>query len=54
MGNVSTAMFVVGGAGVVLGVVGAVLSTKKKSGPSDARAIRPWIGAGSAGLSGGF
>jgi hypothetical protein len=53
LGNASTAMFVVGGAGVVVGVVGVVLARKSKP-PSDAARVTPWVGLGRAGLAGSF
>jgi hypothetical protein len=53
MGNVSTAMFVVGGAGLTVGIVGVVLA-KKSAPPSDAARVVPWIGLGSAGIRGAW
>jgi hypothetical protein len=51
--TVSTVAFVVGGAGVVLGVIGLV--TGKGAGDKrDQAMISPWIGAGAAGLDGRF
>jgi hypothetical protein len=52
-GNVSTAAFVIGGAGVVVGVVG-LLTGKPASRPSDAAVVSPWLGLGAAGVYGRF
>jgi hypothetical protein len=51
-GNVSTAAFVIGGAGVVVGVVG--LLTSKPARPKDAAFVSPWLGLGAAGVYGRF
>jgi hypothetical protein len=52
-GNVSTAAFVVGGAGVVVGVVGLLMG-KPAAKPSDAALVSPWLGIGAAGVHGRF
>jgi hypothetical protein len=55
LGNVSTALFIVGGAGVATGVV--LLIVRPSLGEDDARPtarVTPWIGAGGAGLLGRF
>lgn len=56
-GTISTVGFIVGGAGVATGIVLLLIapSKKKKSEePKDALTVRPWIGLGSAGVSGRF
>jgi hypothetical protein len=54
-GYVSTAMFVVGGAGVAAGVVLlVVLSPGKTKKEAPKTAIAPWIGANQIGISGSF
>ncbi|MEO6576052.1 MAG: hypothetical protein ABIP89_19515 [Polyangiaceae bacterium] len=55
MGTISTVAFIVGGAGVAVGVVslflgGKVAATTGKLTPT----VTPWVGAGSAGLRGSF
>jgi hypothetical protein len=52
LGNVSTAMFVIGGVGAAAAVAGFVLSPSAK--PAAARAITPWIGPAGGGVSGRF
>lgn len=51
--NVSTVAFAVGGAGVVVGILGLVTG---KGAPEkrDHAMVSPWIGAGAAGLDGRF
>ena len=51
--TVSTTAFVVGGAGVVVGVIGLFVG-KAGSDRRDEAGISPWIGVGSAGLDGRF
>jgi len=56
-GNMSTAGFVVGGVGVVGGITLLLLAPSDEGGGSTdsaSGAIRPWVGVGSAGLSGTF
>ena len=53
LGNVSTVGFLVGGAGVVLTIVGFV-SSAKQSGGAQKPGVSPWVGLGSAGVSGAF
>ena len=56
-GNVSTAMFVVGGAGVAAGVVLLLVlpsNKKKKDEAKEEAAIVPWIGANQIGIAGRF
>ena len=51
--NVSTAAFVIGGAGVVVGIVG-LLNNRHAPRPSEAAAVSPWLGLGTAGVYGRF
>ncbi len=56
MAHISTAGFAVGGAGVVLGVIGLLLPDAEPSSPAkkkDAQ-LQPWLGLGTIGLSGTF
>jgi len=54
--TVSTVSFIVGGAGIAVGTLALVLgkSDPAKRVPTSGRTIEPWIGVGSAGLSGRF
>lgn len=51
LGTVSTIAFIVGGAGVVLGIVGIVISKRE---PPKTAWIAPMIGVGALGIEGGF
>lgn len=51
--NVSTAAFIIGGAGVVVGIIGLVTGRGAPE-KRDHAMISPWIGAGAAGLDGRF
>ncbi len=51
--NVSTVAFVIGGAGVVVGVAG-LLSGKPAPKPSESAFVSPWLGLGAAGVYGRF
>jgi hypothetical protein len=58
MATVSTVAFIIGGVGVAVGVVG-LLTQPKGDAPKEApkekgASVSPWIGLGSAGLSGSF
>jgi hypothetical protein len=56
-GNVSTAMFIVGGVGVAAGgvLLALVLTSDPPKGKEKAKAfVRPWIGAGEGGVYGAF
>jgi hypothetical protein len=60
MATVSTIGFIVGGVGVAVGVFGLLTqpnettNDKEKDKPNDKAHVSPWIGVGSAGLSGEF
>lgn len=58
LGTISTISFAVGAAGIVVGVIGLAMggsSSKSDSGDKSAKVhVTPWIGLGSAGLSGAF
>jgi hypothetical protein len=51
LGNVSTAAFAVGGAGLILGITGVLASGRSST---QAAHVTPWVGAGSAGVRGAF
>ena len=55
-GNVSTAGFLVGAAGVAVGALGLVLRGSAEAPPASSGAVvwHPWIGAGAAGVRGSF
>lgn len=53
LANISNITIGVGLAGVVVGVIGVVIS-KPKAAPPAAAHIEPWIGAGSIGARGAF
>jgi hypothetical protein len=56
-GNVSTAGFIIGGAGVAAGVVMLIVLSggpAKKADKAATHTITPWVGLGSAGVSGKF
>jgi hypothetical protein len=52
MGNVSTAGFVVAGAGAIVTIVGGVIAARKPA-AKDAQ-VTPWVGLGTAGLAGRY
>jgi hypothetical protein len=61
MGNVSTAAFIVGGAGLALGVTSVILQARGRRAREDARAsdastvvLSPWLGPLGGGVSGSF
>jgi hypothetical protein len=55
LGTVSTIAFIAAGAGVVAGVVGLLITPRQEAaGPAAAASLVPWVGPGSAGLSGRF
>ena len=57
LGTVSTIAFIAGGAGIAVGVVGLLLAkgaTADASATTTGAHVTPWIGVGSAGLSGRF
>lgn len=51
LGTVSTVAFIVGGAGVAVGIVGLVISKRE---PPKTAWIAPWIGMAAVGVEGGF
>jgi hypothetical protein len=52
-GNISTAAFIVAAGGAALGIVG-LLTTKSSDTKTESAGVRPWIGAGAAGVRGRF
>jgi hypothetical protein len=54
LGTVSTISFAVAGAGAVAGVIGLLIRPHQEQAPTEQAWVVPWIGAGSAGLSGEF
>lgn len=53
-GNVSTVAFAIGGAGVVVGVIGLLTGRSDGDVHGASTGVSPWIGAGAAGLHGRF
>jgi len=54
LGTVSTIAFAVAGAGAVAGVIGLIVAPHHEPPAPSAAWIRPWVGPGSAGVTGGF
>jgi hypothetical protein len=52
LGAVSTAAFVAAGVGAAIGVTALILRPRQESAPESAVSVTPWVGLGSAGLSG--
>ena len=53
LGDVSTASFIIGGAGIGL-AVGALLVGRARAAPPRGAWLRPWIGGTGAGVGGAF